>query len=127
MVASASIQATAIAPLLVPSESRANALTFNGFTLSGSNLSAMCLVIGTSATAPATFGALASPIEILMPGGLATMSIDTSNHFGGRQSGVGLAGMTIGDPVWFCYIGSTSTPISGTAITASVNCGVLAA
>ena len=87
-----------------------------------------CIVIGSAASAPATFGALANPQYYAEAGfdrfsytNLATTTLSFA------AAGLSFPTSAIGDHFWLCYIGSTDTPVSGTVIDASRSLGLAVA
>lgn len=81
---------------------------------------------GTAASQPATYGDLANAHSISL--------ISTELSFNGglndypriHTSGVTISG-SVGQHLWLCYVSTTDTPISGTALDVAIDCGAIIA
>jgi|SRR5579859_3965952 len=92
---------------------------------------AWSIAVGSSVAAPTTFGGLGgSPLFLSPADGATTLSVNAvpGGTFTAQMSSANwdLSGYTVGDHMWLCVF-ELAPPVSGTAVVAHVDLGLLVA
>jgi hypothetical protein len=122
MVYRASVAASGIPQMSVPSKSRVDALSLIGLVAVPGDLSGSCVATGQAASTPATFADLAHT-HVVQLQDCPSVIFHAGNTAEVRVTSGFDPGIVVGDTCWVCYVNSTGSPSSGTALDQVANVG----
>jgi hypothetical protein len=105
---------------------RATSLSLTAIIQGNTDLNASCVVWGSRASAPTTFGDLTHPHQ--QP--LEMCSVNYNGTSGNLDISIPILDihdLAVGDHLWAGYVGTINPAISGTVIDAVVDCGLVVA